>query len=108
MHHAVLAAGIAALAAVRSPVRLLHQLAEGPGIPVLEEIAGPLPAEDVVGGIAPGRALEVALAHQELQEEGRLVEAPAPLRRAEHPREQLVRPLAPQEEELELQPVAPL
>src|SRR5262249_61287475 len=50
MHHAVPALVIAAPAAVVIPVRRVHQLLEGRGVALLKEVAGPLPAEDVVRG----------------------------------------------------------
>src|SRR5206468_752824 len=56
-----------------------------------------LPAEDVVGRVPPRRALEVALAHEELEEEWRLVELPATLRMGQDPREQLVGALPTEE-----------
>src|SRR5438132_1656391 len=64
--HAVLALLVAAPVAVAFPARRLHQLLEGGGVAFLEQIARALPAEHVVGGIAPRRALEVPLAHEEL------------------------------------------
>src|SRR5213594_5227409 len=69
MDHAVLALLVSALAPVVLPARGLHQLAEAVGIALLEQVARTLPAEDVVGGIAPRRALEVPLAHEELQKQ---------------------------------------
>src|SRR5256885_14084128 len=66
-------------------------------LPLLEEVAGTLPAEDVVGRVPPGCALEVARAHEELEEEGRLVELPAALRIRQDAREQLVGPLPTEE-----------
>src|SRR5690242_13926979 len=67
VHHAVLALLVAAPAPVLLPARGLHQLLERGGVALLQQIAGPLPAEEVVGRIAPRRALEVVLAHEELQ-----------------------------------------
>src|SRR5882762_8607104 len=97
VHHAVTALLIAAAPPVVLPARGLEKLLEGRRVPLLEEIAGPLPAEHVVGGIAPGRALEVLLAHEELEEQRRLVEPPPALRIREHLREELVRALGAQE-----------
>src|SRR5207244_499044 len=48
------------------PVRVLDELREGRGIAVLKQITGLLPAEDVVGRVAPRRALVVHLAHEEV------------------------------------------
>src|SRR6185437_4026543 len=76
--HAIGALGIAAGRPVLLPPGGLEQLLEGLGVAVLQQVAGTLPAEDVVGGGAPGRALVMALAHQELEEERRHVELPAP------------------------------
>src|SRR5437879_6069624 len=77
VHHAVAALLVAAAAPVVLPAGGLEQLLEGGRVALLEEVAGTLPAEDVVGRIAPRRALEFLLAHEELQEERRLVEPPA-------------------------------
>src|SRR5581483_8445703 len=90
VHHAVTALVVAALLAVVLPRRGLHQLLEGAGVTLLQEIARPLPPEDVVGRVAPRRALEVVLAHEEAQEEGRLVEPPPLLGPAQHLAEQVV------------------
>src|SRR5450755_1030862 len=75
-HHAVHALGIAALGAVVIPVGAVEQFLEGVRIAVLQQVAGLLPAKDVVGGHAPGGALVVALAHQEFEEERRHIELP--------------------------------
>src|SRR4029079_15677753 len=84
VHHAVLALVVAGLAAVLLPARRLHQLLERRRVALLQQVAGTLPAEEVVGGVAPRRALELLLAHEELQEERRLVELPALLRVLQH------------------------
>src|SRR5262249_56941176 len=97
VHHAVAALLVAAALAVVLPARGLEQLLERRRVALLEQIAGALPAEDVVGRVAPWRALEVLLAHEELQEERRLVETPAALRVREDPREEIVRALRAQE-----------
>src|SRR5207247_8816208 len=68
---------VAAPAAVVLPLRRLDELAEGGRVALLQEIAGALPAEHVVRRVAPRRALEVLLAHEELEEQRRLVELPA-------------------------------
>src|SRR5215813_12364087 len=80
VHHAVAALLVAAALAVVLPARRLEQLLERRRVALLEQIAGPLPAEHVVGRVTPRRALELLLAHQELQEERRLVEPPAAFR----------------------------
>src|SRR2546426_6304157 len=95
--HTVPALVVAALAAVVLPLRGLDQLLERRRITLLEEVAGPLPAEHVVGRVPPRRALVVALAHEELEEQGRLVELPAALRARQDPREQLVSALPAEE-----------
>src|SRR3970282_1601029 len=79
--HAVAALLVAALFAVVFPLRAVHQLLEARGIAFLEQVAGALPAEHIKGGVAPGRALEVLLAHEEAQEERRLGAVPARIRR---------------------------
>src|SRR5947209_427016 len=95
--HTVPALVVAALAAVVLPLRGLDQLLERRRVTLLEEIAGPLPAEHVVGRVPPRRALVVALAHEELEEQRRLVELPAALRARQDPREQLVSALPAEE-----------
>src|SRR5213592_3002924 len=95
--HAVAALLVAALAAVVLPLRGLHQLLERRRVAFLKKVAGTLPAEHVVGRVAPRRALEVALAHEELEEQRRLVELPAALRARQDPREQLVSALPAEE-----------
>src|SRR5262252_197853 len=97
VHHAVAALLVAAALAVVLPARRLQQLLERRRVALLEQIAGPLPAEDVEGRVAPRRALELLLAHQELQEERRLVEPPAAFRVREDLREEIVRALRAQE-----------
>ena len=86
--HAVGALGIAAGNAVFFPLGGLEQLLECVGIAVLEQVAGTLPAEDVVGGRTPGGAFILAVAHQEFEEQGRHIELPRLLAiredRAEH------------------------
>src|SRR5437870_8730749 len=95
--HTVPALVVAALAAVVLPLRGLDQLLERRRVTLLEEVAGPLPAEHVVGRVPPRRALVVALAHEELEEQRRLVELPAALRARQDPREQLVSALPAEE-----------
>src|SRR5262245_20552907 len=92
MHHAVAALLVAAPPIV-FPARGLAQLLEGRGVSFLQEVAGPLPAKDVVRGVSPRSALEVLLAHEELQKQRRLVEPPAALGIREDLREELVRAL---------------
>src|SRR2546430_2354399 len=88
--HAVTALFVAALAAVVLPLRGLHQLLERRRVAFLKKVARTLPAEHVVGRVAPRRALEVALAHEELEEQRRLVELPAALRPRQDLGEELV------------------
>src|SRR3990172_3738510 len=87
--HAVLALRVAALPPVVFPARRLQELLEALGVPFLQQVAGALPAEHVEGWVPPGRALVVALPHEELEEERRLVEPPAALGVREDPGEQL-------------------
>src|SRR5437899_5456923 len=93
MDHAVGALLVSASSVV-VPVRVLDELPEGRGVAVLEQITRLLPAENVVGGIAPWRALVVHLAHEEVQKERRLVEPPVFLGRVQDAREHLPRPLS--------------
>src|SRR5262249_5693570 len=65
--HAVVAAGVAAHT-VALPLGLLHQRAEGRCVTFVgEQITGPLPAKDVVGGVAPGRALISLVAGEKVE-----------------------------------------
>src|SRR5262245_15262244 len=66
VHHAVAALLVAAALTVILPARGLEQLLERRRVALLEQIAGALPAEDVEGRVAPRRALEILLAHEEL------------------------------------------
>src|SRR4030095_16909267 len=97
VHHAVAALLVPAPPPVVLPARGLEQLLEARRVSLLEEVAGPLPAEDVEGRVTPRRALEVLLAHQELEKQRRLVETAAPLRIREDRREEVVRALGAQE-----------
>src|SRR5499427_2812401 len=76
MNHAIATARVAALVAVFFPLGGLDQLLERLRVAVVEKVAGLLPAEDVVIRVAPRRAFVIYLAHQEFQEEDRLVELP--------------------------------
>ena len=76
MHHAIGAFGVAALVAVVLPHRVVHEFAERIGVALLQEVTGLLPTEQVVTRHAPRSAFVVALAHEELEEERRLVEDP--------------------------------
>src|SRR5215469_4455612 len=78
-NHAVGALGIAAGHAVLFPLRRLEEFLECLRVAVLEQVARPLPAEDVVGRRAPRRALVLAVAHKELEEQRRHVEFPVGL-----------------------------
>ena len=91
MHHAI-GAFLVIADAVSVPVGLFHQLLEGLGIALAEQIAGPLPAEDGARGIAPGRAMIGLIAGQEIEEQQRLKERPvvAALPRRENIAEQLL------------------
>ena len=90
VHHAVLALRVAALDAVVRPLGLGDEFLERVVVALLQEVARLLPAEDVVGRAAPRGALEIALAHEELEEERAHVELPALLAVGEDHLEQLV------------------
>src|SRR5206468_12014682 len=80
VHHAVAALVVAAPPPVVFPAGGLEQRREARGVPFLAEIAGALPAKDVVGRITPPPALAVLLTHEEVEEQRGLVEPPAPRR----------------------------
>src|SRR5437879_13384214 len=88
-----------AATAVSLPLGLLDELTVALRVgSVRHQVAGTLPAEDRVGGDAPGRALEVHLALQEVEVERRVVEPPAlPPAVGEHLLEDLTRPFHPEE-----------
>jgi hypothetical protein len=77
MNHAILALRIVALVAVIVPVGQLEIFLEGFHVAVLQEVTRLLPSEDVVGGTAPGRALEIEVSLEELEEQRGEVELPA-------------------------------
>ena len=67
MGHAVVAFGIARVRAVGSPVGGFHQFLKGFGVTFLQQVAGFLPAEDVVGRATPGGAGQVEIAAEEFE-----------------------------------------
>src|SRR5690606_9396938 len=79
VNHAVSTLGVLACLAIVGPLGGFHQLLEAVGVTFLKQVARLLPAKEVVGGNAPGCALVVALAHEKLKEQWRLVEVPLAL-----------------------------
>src|ERR1035441_5590303 len=77
--HAVGALGVAAGHAIVFPGGGFEQLLVTLGVALLEQIAGLLPAEDVIGRHAPRRALVIAVAHQEFEKQRRHIELPCGL-----------------------------
>ena len=73
MNHAIGAFFVIARA-VGVPVGLFHQLSEGLGIALSEEIAGALPAEIVARRIAPRGATVGLVPGEKIEEQARLVE----------------------------------
>src|ERR1700680_2458084 len=71
--HAVVAA-LVSTAPVLVPVGLVDELAIGLDVAVAHQIAGALPAEQRVAGDRPGRAVEVGLAFEEVEEERAVVQ----------------------------------
>src|ERR1035437_2345415 len=97
MSHAIRAAFVLATP-VRIPVSGLDQLLVGTGVPIGHEVAGSLPTEHGVARDAPGRALEVGLALEEVKEEGRVIQPPLlPVLLPEGVRKQLLRLLDTEE-----------
>src|SRR5262245_54930926 len=76
MNHAIAAARVTALVAVLFPLGRLDQFLKRLRVTVIKQVTRLLPAEEVVIRVAPRRALVIDLAHQEFQEEDRLVELP--------------------------------
>ena len=66
--HASGARSIAAGDPVLLPLGGFQEFLEALSVAVLQEIAGPLPAENIIGRRTPRRALVVAIAHQEFEE----------------------------------------
>src|SRR5271169_3445594 len=91
VNHAVRALGIAAFSAVTVPIGFANQFRERVGIAVLQQVAGLLPAENIVGGHAPGRAFVIALAHEKFHEQRAEVETPFFAAIAQNLAEQLAR-----------------
>src|SRR6202140_6022403 len=76
MRHAVVAARIFAYA-VFFPLSVLDQRPVARRVPLIgEQVARPLPAEYVVGGIAPRRALIGLVAGEKIQEQRGMIERP--------------------------------
>src|SRR5690349_7200353 len=97
VHHAVGAARVAGLGAVALPLGGFQQLLKGIGVSVLQQVAGFLPAKNVERGHAPGSAGVIALAHQEFQEQRRLVDNPIWLAVGQNGAEQTTSAGTPQE-----------
>src|SRR5271156_3218838 len=93
MRHAVVATGILA-DTVPLPLRILDERLVSRGIALVgEQVAGPLPAEQVVCGIAPRRALIGLIAGEEIQEQAGMIEGPGLARRAPAALEDLAKEL---------------
>ena len=74
--HAVAALLVAALLAVLFPHGVGHEFFKGGDVTVLEEVAGFLPTEDVVGGVTPRSAVVIDVALEEFEEVRREIEFP--------------------------------
>src|SRR5687768_7406511 len=96
MYHAVFTL-VVSPSPVAFPIRRLQQFLECCDISFLEQVTRLLPAKYVVGGIAPWRALVFPLAHQEVQEQRRLIETPGPLAIPQNTPKELMRATAFQE-----------
>lgn len=68
VNHAIPALFVPAFLPVIFPSRIFHELFEGGDVAILEEIAGLLPAEDIVGGISPRGAVVIHVPLEELEE----------------------------------------
>src|ERR1051326_4157524 len=76
VNHAIGAFGVVA-GSVGIPVRLLQELAKGFRITLAEQVARTLPAEHGPGRIAPGRAMVLLVAGQEVEKQSGLAERPS-------------------------------
>src|SRR5438309_3418440 len=75
--HAVVALGVAP-DAVLIPARILQQGSVAGRVAFIgEQVAGPLPTEDVIGRVAPRRALIGLVAREKIQEQPGMIEGPA-------------------------------
>src|SRR5262245_7228431 len=61
---------------VSIPIGLVHQFIEGPCVPLAEQVAGLLPAENCASRIAPRRAMVALIAGEKIEEQARLAERP--------------------------------
>lgn len=76
VYHAVAALHVATFLPVFFPHGIGHQLFEGRDVAVLQEVAGFLPTEDVIGGVAPRGAIVVDVALEKFQEIGGEIKLP--------------------------------
>src|ERR1700733_362737 len=77
VRHAVITGRVAA-DSIALPVGVLHQRAKAARVAFIgEQIAWSLPAEEIVRGRAPGRALIRLVTCEEVEEQSRMVEGPA-------------------------------
>lgn len=70
MHKAMFATRILALA-VLVPIGVVHETLESFVVFIRDEVAGPLPAFHIPGGVTPSRARQFAFARQKLKVDGR-------------------------------------
>lgn len=49
------------------PISTIHEIFERSRVAVVQQVAGALPAENAVVGIAPGRAVIIQLAHEKAE-----------------------------------------
>jgi len=68
MNHAIPALFVAAFLSVIFPSRIFYKLLESGDVTILEEVAGFLPAEDIVGWISPRGAVVIDVPLEELEE----------------------------------------
>src|ERR1700730_11952389 len=97
VHHAVGTSWIAGLGPVVLPFGGREQLGKSLRITILQQVAGLLPTENVVGRHAPRRAWVSPLAHEELKEQRRQIEAPVGIAVRKNGAEHAARTCASQE-----------
>ena len=68
VNHAIPALFVAAFLSVIFPGSIFDKFLEGRDVTILEEVAGFLPAEDIVGGISPRGAVVIHVSLEELEE----------------------------------------
>ena len=76
MHHAIGALGVARFKPVLRPIGIAHEFIKGIDVPFVDEVARFLPTKQTKGWVTSGGAVVLSFAHQEFEEQHRLIELP--------------------------------